>query len=149
MMDSVEGKTPERRDVDVNDAAFVIGWNDSASGPLAAQLRAEAARPARTYLRFGEYGSWWLFRYTFWATPRPVLPIPETIAASPVLVIATEAGPATPYYGGVALARALGPSANLLTVSGGGHTALERSPCVAQQVTLYLVEVRVRGGHAC
>jgi pimeloyl-ACP methyl ester carboxylesterase len=149
MMDSLEGKTPERRDVDVDDAAFVIGWNDSASGPLAAQLRAEAARPARTYLRFGEYGSWWLFRCTFWTAPHPVLPIPETITASPVLVIATEADPATPYYGGVALARALGPSANLLTVSGGGHTALERSPCVAQQVTLYLVEIRVPGGHAC
>jgi hypothetical protein len=64
-------------------------------------------------------------------------------------VIAAEAGPATPYYGGVALARALGPSANLLTVSGGGHTALERSPCVAQRVTLYLVELRVPRGHAC
>ncbi|MEQ7129384.1 alpha/beta hydrolase [Actinopolymorpha sp. B11F2] len=82
-------------------------------------------------------------------TPHPVLPIPETITASPVLVIATEADPATSYYGGVALARALGPRANLLTVSGGGHTALERSPCVAQQVTLYLVEVGVPGGQAC
>lgn len=45
------------------------------SGPLAAWLRAEAARPARTYLRSGEYGSWRLFRRTCWAAPHPVLPI--------------------------------------------------------------------------
>jgi hypothetical protein len=65
---------------------------------------------------------------TFWAAPHPVLPIPETITASPVLVIATETQ-STPYCGGVAIARARGPSANLPTV--------------------YLVEVRVPGGHAC
>ncbi len=54
----------------------------------------------------------------------------------------------TPYYGGVALAWAQGPSANLLTVSGGGRTALERSACVAQLVTRCLVEVGVAGGDA-
>lgn len=144
---SLEGKTPERREVDVDDAAFVIGCNDSASGAPASQLRAEAARMAITYPRFGEYGSWWLFRCTFWMTPHPVLPTTETVTASPLLVIATEAHPATPYYGGVA--RALGPSTSLLTVSGGGHTPLGRSPCVAEHVTLYLVELRLPGGHAC
>ena len=90
----------------------------------------------------------YLDRRASWVARR-LAAIPETIPASPVLVITTEADPATPYYGGVALARTLGPSANLLTVSGGGHTALERSPCVAQQVTLYLVEVRVPRGHRC
>lgn len=30
-----------------------------------------------------------------------------------------------------------------------GHMAFERSPCVAEHVTLYLVELRVPGGHAC
>lgn len=38
------------RDVDVDDAAFDIGWNDSAGGPLAAQLRAEAAQVVTLYL---------------------------------------------------------------------------------------------------
>lgn len=145
----MEGKAPERRDVDVDDAAFVIGWDDSASGPLAVPLRAEAARPARTYLRFGDSGSRWLVRCAFWTASYPVLPIPETITASWVLGIASDADPATPRFGGVTFARALGPSPNLLTVSGGGHTALERSPCVAQPVTPYLVELRVPGGHAC
>ena len=49
----------------------------------------------------------------------------------------------------VAPALALGPSVNLLTVSGGGHTAFERSSCVAEHMILYLVELRVPGGHAC
>jgi hypothetical protein len=57
--------------------------------------------------------------------------------------------PSTPHSGGVAIARALGPSANLLTASGGGHTAYERSACVAEHVTLYLVVLRVPGGQAC
>jgi pimeloyl-ACP methyl ester carboxylesterase len=72
-----------------------------------------------------------------------------TVTASPVLVIATEADPSTPHSGGVAIARALGPSANLLTVSGGGRIAFGRSPCVVEHVTLYLVELRVPGGRAC
>ncbi len=55
---------------------------------------------------------------------------------------------AMPYYGGVALAWAQGPSANLFTVSGGGHTALERWPCVVRLVTLCLVGVGVAGGDA-
>jgi pimeloyl-ACP methyl ester carboxylesterase len=91
----------------------------------------------------------WLFRRTFWTLPHPVLPIPDTVTASPVLVIATEADPSTPPSGGVAIARALGSSANLLTVSGGGRTAFGRSPCVAGHVTRYLVELRVPGGRAC
>ena len=149
MIDSLEGKRSERREVDVDDAAFVIGRNDSASGAPAAQLRAEVARLAITYPRFGEYGSWWLFRCTFWTMPHPVLPFPDTVTASPVLVIATEADPSTPPPGGVAIARALGSSANLRTVSGGGHTAFGRSPRVAEHATLYLVELRVPGGQAC
>jgi hypothetical protein len=62
---------------------------------------------------------------------------------------AIEADPATPHRGSAAITRALGPSANLLTVSGGGHAAFGRSPCIAEQVTLYLVELRVPGGRAC
>jgi hypothetical protein len=71
----------------------------------------------------------------------------EIITASPVLVIPTAADPATPCYGGVALAQAFGLSVNLLT--SGVRTAFKRSPCVAEHVTLYLVELRVSGGHAC
>jgi hypothetical protein len=44
---------------------------------------------------------------------------------------------------------ALGPSANLLSASGGGHAANGGSPCVPEHVTLYLVELRVPGGQAC
>ena len=127
------------------DAAFVIGCNDSASGAPAAQLRAEAARLAITYPRFRRVRL--VVALLDDAAPSP--PIPDTITASPVLVIATDADPSTPHSGGVAIARALGPGANLLTVSGGGHTASGRSPCVAEQVTRYLVELRVPGGQAC
>jgi hypothetical protein len=38
-------------------------------------------------------------RRTFWTMPHPVLPIPDTVTASPVLVIATEADPSTPPSG--------------------------------------------------
>ncbi|MGE5830981.1 MAG: alpha/beta hydrolase [Micromonosporaceae bacterium] len=55
----------------------------------------------------------------------------------------------TPFSGAAALARVFGPTAILLTVAGGGHTAFGRSSCVAEHVTLYLVEVRVPGGQAC
>ena len=149
MIDSMKGRTPTHPDVDTDDALFVIGCNDSASGPPAEQMRSEAVRLAQTYPRFGEFGAWWLFSCTYWTTPHPVLPVPESTTAAPVLVVGTQGDPVTPYSGGVALVQAIGPSATLLTVSGGGHTAFGRSPCVAEHVTLYLVELRVPGGQAC
>jgi hypothetical protein len=62
MNDSLEDKRSERRAVDVDEAALVIGCNDSARGASAAQQRAEDARPATTYPRFGK---WWPFRGIF------------------------------------------------------------------------------------
>jgi pimeloyl-ACP methyl ester carboxylesterase len=53
----------------------------------------------------------------------PFLALRDTVTASPVLVMTTEADPPTPHSGGVAI--------------------------VAEHVTLYLVELRVPGGRAC
>jgi hypothetical protein len=82
-----------------------------------------------------------------WA--HPVLPVPESTTAAPVLLVGTKGDPATPYSGAVALVRAIGPSATLLTASGGGHTAFGRWRCVGDHVTRYLIEVRVPEGQAC
>ena len=148
MIDSMKGRTPTHPDVDTDDALFVIGCNDSASGPPAEQMRSEAVRLAQTYPRFGEFGAWWLFSCTYWTTPHPVLPVPESTTAAPVLVVGTQGDPVTPYSGAVALVQAIGPSATLLTASGGGHSAFGRWPCVGDHVTRYLIEVRVPEGQA-
>ena len=62
--------------------------------------------------------------------------------APPLLVIGNTGDPNTPHAGAVALARAIGPSARLVTWHGWGHTWLlngSSDPCMQQVVTAYLV----------
>jgi pimeloyl-ACP methyl ester carboxylesterase len=143
MIDSLEGKTPTHPDADSDDAATVILCNDTASGPPTEGLRAEAARLASRYPRFGEYGSWWLFGCAYWTVPHQTLPVPESTTKAPLLVVGARNDPSTPYAGAAALARVIGPSAVLLTSSGDGHTSFGRSACVGEHVTRYLVNVAV------
>jgi hypothetical protein len=72
--------------------------------------------------------------------------------APPILVVATTRDPATPYAGGVALAREL-DSGVLLSNDGDGHTAYRStgSTCVQGIVNSYLISLdapsRAAGAH--
>jgi pimeloyl-ACP methyl ester carboxylesterase len=74
----------------------------------------------------------------------PVLPTPlQPITAPsspPILVISTTGDPATPYEGGVAVAKQL-ENGILITNEGDGHTVVaDRKGCIDDLVTAYLVD---------
>jgi pimeloyl-ACP methyl ester carboxylesterase len=142
MIDSLEGKSPAHPDAESDHAATVIVCNDTASGPAPDRLRADVTRLTRRYTRFGEFGSWWLFACSYWTVPHQVLPVPTSSTTAALLVVGTRSDPSTPYSGATALARAIGPSAVLLTSSGSGHTAFGRSSCIGDHVVRYLVDRR-------
>jgi hypothetical protein len=80
-------------------------------------------------------------RCAYW--PAPPQPLPELTApgAPPIVVISTTNDPATPYAGGVAVARRL-PGSVLLTNVGDSHTVFGRGKaCVDRAVDEYLTRL--------
>jgi pimeloyl-ACP methyl ester carboxylesterase len=77
-----------------------------------------------------------------WQPQRSVLEAPTAPTPNRVLVLGATHDPATPYAGAVALTDIMG-NASLLTWEGTGHTALVNSPCIADHVARYLIELVV------
>ena len=74
----------------------------------------------------------------------PPNPIPVAIAdgAPPIVVVGTTRDPATPYVWAERMA-STSKSGVLITRDGDGHTGYIESPCVAQMVNDYLVNLTV------
>ena len=71
-------------------------------------------------------------------------------AGSPVLLLNAKHDPATAYAWAQHVTAQLGPQATLLTYSGWGHVAYNRTPCVSGTVDDYLIKlVRPAAGTAC
>ncbi len=69
--------------------------------------------------------------------PQPLTPVTAK-GAPPIVVISTTGDPATPYAGGVAVAKTL-DSGVLVTNEGDGHTVVaDGKPCIDDSVTAYL-----------
>jgi pimeloyl-ACP methyl ester carboxylesterase len=108
--------------------------------PTVAQTPAFAAALARQYPIFGEAIGWSGLDCAYWPVAPTVDLAPVRAAgAPPILVVATTRDPATPYAGGVALAKQL-DTGTLLTYDGDGHTAYRAtgSACVIGVVDTYL-----------
>jgi pimeloyl-ACP methyl ester carboxylesterase len=102
---------------------------------------------------FGRAIAWSGLGCAFWPVAPQVSTAPITApGAPPILVVATTRDPATPYAGGVALAREL-DSGVLLSNDGDGHTAYRStgSTCVQGIVNSYLISLdapsRAAGAH--
>ncbi len=84
--------------------------------------------------------------------PIPPTPLTPTSApgAPPILVVSTTGDPATPYEGGVRVARRL-ESGVLVTNEGDGHTVVaDGKPCINEIVVRYLVDQRPpKDGTSC
>jgi pimeloyl-ACP methyl ester carboxylesterase len=78
----------------------------------------------------------------YWPVPVTAGPTPPQVSPSlpPTVVVSTTNDPATPYVGGVRLARIM--HATLLTFEGTQHTAfLQGNPCVDASVIRYLINL--------
>ncbi len=129
-------------DTNFQDALMVINCTDSAPGPTEEEIRSAAARFAKKYPLFGQWGAPQMMACTPWTAPRHTLHAPVAPSAPTILVVGTVHDPATPYQGAVSMAASLG-HARLLTWEGVGHGAFGRDDCTGEHVSRYLVDLTV------
>lgn len=135
---AVEDSAP----ADARDANYVINCNDSAPGPTEEAIRAGAREMARRSPLFGSHTAPALFTCKAWQPRRAFLDRPVAPTPNRLLVVGTVHDAATPYAGAMALTEALG-NATLVTWNGANHTATAFSPCIADIVTRYLIDLTV------
>ncbi len=109
---------------------------------LARRLDDEGLRVAGSAAWFGAPCASW--PVTGRQDPRRV----DVTADVPVVVVGTTGDPATPYRWAVTTAEAI-PGAALLTREGEGHTAVGRSPCIAEAAREFLVTAVVPADRTC
>lgn len=139
LSDELLGRNPDGSYDPEDEANAAINCLDH-TYPTVAQTPAFAAALAARYPIFGRALGWSGLDCAVWPVPAVVDTAPVTApGAPPILVIATTRDPATPYAGGVALARELS-SGVLLSNNGDGHTAYRASGsgCVIGIVDAYL-----------
>ena len=116
--------------------------NDRITDPAAQQQHLRAVDAVAPYLDDGQPPVAVFDVCTYWPIKPTMTPhVPDPKGLPTVLVISTTEDPATPYIGGVKLAKDLG--ARLLTVRGTRHGAymLERVPCADVLGNLYLTDL--------
>jgi pimeloyl-ACP methyl ester carboxylesterase len=92
--------------------------------------------------RFGPVIAWTNLSCTFWPVPADPIPVATADGAPPIVVVGTTRDPATPYVWAERMASTL-KSGVLITRDGDGHTGYIESPCVAQMVNDYLINLTV------
>lgn len=142
LADELLGRNPDGSYDPEGEANLAVNCLDHAY-PTLAQTPAFAAGLAARYPLFGRAIGWSGLGCAFWPVPADPSTAPVAAAgAPPILVVATTRDPATPYAGGVALARQL-TSGVLLSNDGDGHTAYRASgsACVQRVVDAYLIDL--------
>ncbi len=92
--------------------------------------------------RFGPIIGWMNLQCTHWPVPAQPIPLAVAQGAPPIVVIGTTRDPATPYVWAEHMASTLATGV-LVTRDGDGHGGYIDSPCVAQMVNDYLVNLTV------
>ncbi len=92
--------------------------------------------------RFGPVIAWSNLQCTNWPVPPEPIPVAVAAGAPPIVVIGTTRDPATPYVWAERMADTL-ESGVLITRDGDGHGGYLDSPCVAQMVNDYLINLTV------
>jgi hypothetical protein len=77
-----------------------------------------------------------------WPGKHDPYPVGAATGAPPIVVVGTTGDPATPYEQTAKLAQLLGVG-RVLTWEGEGHTAYPETPCIANAVDAYLINLRV------
>jgi hypothetical protein len=145
MRDSYSGRGPDGRYNDLLDANVAIRCMDNPRRTPAENTElARGIYAAAPFLDAGRPLAESHHECEAWPEPptRPEPWLTGDVDVPPTLTVSVTGDPATPYQGGVNLARALGGS--LLTVEGAQHgiSLLGQSECVDGIVTTYLIDLR-------
>ena len=124
---------------DINTAVNCL---DDPQRDTAPQIESLATDLEKTSPRFGAVIGWTNLTCTFWPVPPDPIPVATADGAPPIVVVGTTRDPATPYVWAERMASTL-KSGVLITRDGDGHTGYIESPCVAQMVNDYLLNLTV------
>ncbi|MER6302280.1 alpha/beta hydrolase [Kitasatospora sp. NPDC001539] len=146
LADGANGRTEEGNYVTAADAFAAIHCADAPMAPTArevAETLAELAAKAPLTTRHDPAATLFLPDCRPWPYRSPEQPHTVTAPGSaPILVIGSTGDPVTPYSWAQRLAAGL-PHGVLLTRDGDGHTAYDKSGCVRDAVTAFLVDGRM------
>ena len=142
-IDSVYGRQPDGSySGNFFEAYYAVTCTDTPQLGGPQHVAALGAAWSRTAPVFGESQAWGTLPCWQWAPVHTNTAAPAVFHAkgsAPILVVATAHDPATPYAGGVEVAKEL-DNATLLTYDGDGHTAYHRgSTCIDAAVDAYLI----------
>lgn len=142
LVDSYTGRDEQGGYPNLFDALSAINCADDPTELTVAEVRDLQERWREEYPLFGAPLAISTLSCALWPGEPDPYPSGPADGAPPILVVGTTGDPATPYESTERLAEMLGVGV-VLTNEGEGHTAYPGTPCVAETVNAYLVDLTV------
>ncbi|GIG70668.1 alpha/beta hydrolase [Phytomonospora endophytica] len=124
------------------DAFTAVTCSDDASVQTVEEIRGFQGQWRAKYPMFGAPLATTLLPCALWQAPRAPYPTGPATGGPTIVVVGTKGDPATPYANTAKLAAQLG-TGEVLTWEGEGHTAYPKTPCIADAVNGYLIDLTV------
>jgi pimeloyl-ACP methyl ester carboxylesterase len=126
----------------LSDALLSVNCVDATDAPSVNRIRQLQSQWRAKYPLFGAPLAISMLPCVFWPGRKDPYPTGQAAGAPPIVVVGTTGDPATPYENTADLATMLG-TGRVLTWEGEGHTAYPSTPCIANAVDAYLIDLRV------
>ena len=140
--DVLSGRHPDGTWDNLWEANSAVNCLDDPQRDSLQQVEALATDLTSVSPRFGPIIGWMNLQCTHWPVPANPIPLAVAEGAPPIVVVGTTRDPATPYVWAEHMASTLATGV-LVTRDGDGHGGYIDSPCVAQIVNEYLVDLTV------
>jgi pimeloyl-ACP methyl ester carboxylesterase len=142
LADSYNGRLENGTYSNLMDANIAINCADQGrkQDVSEAEVRRLDAEWNTKYPLFGAGAAVGLYTCTVWQADRTPLPPRKAVDTAPILVVGNSGDPVTPLPGAQDMAEDL-RSTVLLTWQGQGHTSYPKTPCVADAVDSYLIDL--------
>ncbi|MCA2216133.1 alpha/beta hydrolase [Wangella sp. NEAU-J3] len=142
LADQYTDRTPNGTYSNLFDANLAVNCADAGTAPPLERIRQLQGEWRTKYPLFGAPLATGMISCSLWPGKRDPYPTGPATGAPPILVVGTTGDPATPYENTPALAGMLG-TGRVLTWEGEGHTAYPSTPCIANAVNGYLIDLKL------
>lgn len=142
LADAYADRKPDGSYTNLFDANSIVNCTDDGHPPTKVQVRQLQSQWRAKYPTFGAPLAIGALTCSLWDGPHDPVPTGKAEGAPPIVVVGTKGDPATPYEQTPALANMLGVG-HVLTWEGEGHTAYPETPCIAEAVNAYFIDLKV------
>ncbi|MBU2662400.1 alpha/beta hydrolase [Actinoplanes bogorensis] len=142
LADAYAERKPDGTYSNLFDANLAVNCADTDDAPTVDEVRRMQGEWRTKYPLFGAALAVGMLPCAVWTGERDPYPAGAATGAPPIVVVGTTGDPATPYENTADLASMLGVG-HVLTWEGEGHTAYPNTPCIANAVDSYLIDLKV------